>query len=98
MNTNNSLTDKDVLLLAFGLNFRVFFERVFLEVEPRVKLVDGEFIAVMVDHLEQVLSGSSRRLIINLPPRHLKSLLDFCCVCCLCSRPGSAKATGCDLA
>ena len=75
MNTNSSLTDKDVLRLAFALNFRVFFERVFLEVEPRVKLVDGKFIDVMIDHLEQVLNGSSRRLIINLPPRHLKSLL-----------------------
>ena len=75
MNTNSSLTDKDVLRLAFALNFRAFFERVFLEVEPRVKLVDGKFIDVMLDHLEQVLNGSSRRLIINLPPRHLKSLL-----------------------
>ena len=86
------------LRLAFALDFRAFFERVFLEVEPRVKLVDSKFIDVMVDRLKQVLSGSSRRLIINLPPRHLKSLLDFCCVCCLCSRPGSAKANGCDLA
>jgi hypothetical protein len=75
MRSNNSLTERDVLLLALALDFQVFFERVFADVEPRVKLVDSEFIAVMVDRLKQVLSGSSRRLVVNLPPRHLKSLL-----------------------
>ena len=75
MRSNNSLTERDVLLLALASDFQVFFERVFADVEPRVKLVDSEFIAVMVDRLKQVLSGSSRRLVVNLPPRHLKSLL-----------------------
>ena len=63
------------MLLALASDFQVFFERVFADVEPRVKLVDSEFIAVMVDRLKQVLSGSLRRLVVNLPPRHLKSLL-----------------------
>ncbi len=71
MRSNNSLTERDVLLLALASDFQVFFERVFADVEPRVKLVDSEFIAVMVDRLKQVLSGSSRRLVVNLPPRHL---------------------------
>ena len=75
MRSNSSLTERDVLLLALALDFQVFFERVFADVEPRVKLVDSEFIAVMVDRLKRVLSGSSRRLVVNLPPRHLKSLL-----------------------
>lgn len=72
---NDASSDKAAFLRLVALYFQLFFERMFTEVEARGKLVASEFIGVVVDRLEQVLNGSSRRLIVNLPPRHLKSLL-----------------------
>lgn len=43
--------------------------------EPGAKFIDGWHIRVICDHLQAAAEGRIRNLIINLPPRHMKSLL-----------------------
>lgn len=50
-----------------------FIEASFYELNPAQKLLVGPHIEVIATKLEQVRAGKVRRLIINLPPRHLKS-------------------------
>lgn len=44
-------------------------------VEPGIPYVHGWHIDVICEHLEAVQAGEIRNLIINMPPRHMKSLL-----------------------
>ena len=43
-------------------------------VEPGTKFVNGWHIGAICEHLEAVTRGEIRNLIINMPPRHMKSL------------------------
>lgn len=43
--------------------------------EPANPFVDGPHLHAICDHLEAVTSGQIRNLVINMPPRHAKSLL-----------------------
>lgn len=43
-------------------------------IEPGRKYVSGWHIDAVCDHLQAVVDGGVRRLIINMPPRHMKSL------------------------
>ena len=42
--------------------------------EPATPLVPGFHIDAITDHLEAITAGHIRRLVINVPPRHMKSL------------------------
>jgi predicted phage terminase large subunit-like protein len=53
----------------------VFFQRVFPIIEPGRKLVAEDYLELMADRLECLASGETKRLIINMPPRMLKSTL-----------------------
>lgn len=44
-------------------------------VEPKRKFVDGWLLRAMCDHLEATTDGTIKRLIINVPPGSMKSLL-----------------------
>jgi hypothetical protein len=44
-------------------------------VEPANPFVPGWHIDVIIDHIEAVSGGEIRNLLINVPPRHMKSLL-----------------------
>lgn len=44
-------------------------------VEPKTPFVDNWHIDAICDHLEATLRGEILRLIINIPPRHMKSLI-----------------------
>src|SRR5580704_12204381 len=44
-------------------------------VEPSTPFVPGWHIDAIVEHLEAVSLGQIRNLLINIPPRHMKSLL-----------------------
>ncbi len=44
-------------------------------VEPGRSFIDGWHIQAICEHLEAVAAGHIRKLIINIPPRHMKSLL-----------------------
>lgn len=47
-------------------------------VEPGNKFIDGWHLRAISEHLEAATRGEIRNLIINIPPRHMKSLI--CCV------------------
>ena len=44
-------------------------------VEPSTPFIDGWHIDVICEHLEAITRGEIKYLIINIPPRHMKSLL-----------------------
>lgn len=52
-----------------------FAEQAWHVVEPGRPFVKGWHIDAIADHLEAVLNGDIRSLLINVPPRHMKSLL-----------------------
>ena len=56
-------------------DFCAFVMRCFAELNPGQELAMGGHIEVMVSKLAAVHDGRIRRLIINVPPRHLKSLI-----------------------
>jgi len=51
-----------------------FVERCFYELHPQATFLHAPYIELMVSWLEKCRMGSTKRLIINLPPRALKSL------------------------
>jgi len=61
--------------LACERSLHFFTRRAWKVVEPGVEFVDGDHIRATAMHLEAVTHGRTRRLIINFPPRHMKSLL-----------------------
>jgi predicted phage terminase large subunit-like protein len=50
-----------------------FIERAFYELNPQTQLLMSRYIQVLAAKLEACRRGEIRRLIVNLPPRHLKS-------------------------
>src|SRR6202048_4579612 len=62
-----------VAILRWNLVY--FAERFFSQLNPQAAFLTSWHIEVIVAKLAAVREGKIRRLIINLPPRHLKSLL-----------------------
>lgn len=56
-------------------DFGVFLNRVFLELHPQGELQWNWHMDLLVDRLARVMTGEIRRLIITVPPRHLKSII-----------------------
>ena len=56
-------------------DFAGFAHRAFGELNPRASLAMNWHLEVIAAKLAAVREGKIRRLIINLPPRHLKSLM-----------------------
>jgi predicted phage terminase large subunit-like protein len=54
---------------------REFVRQAWPIIEPSTPFVPGFHIEAIVEHLEAVSLGQIRNLIINVPPRHMKSLL-----------------------
>src|SRR5579872_6895497 len=52
-----------------------FVRQAWIVVEPSTPFVPGWHIDAIVEHLEAVTRGEIRNLLINVPPRHMKSLL-----------------------
>ena len=50
-----------------------FIERPFYELNPQANYVPGPYIELLAATLEKCRTGQTKRLIINLPPRTLKS-------------------------
>lgn len=59
--------------LLLKSNFHLFLQRSFHELNPRTAFYDNWHIAVLAAKLDAVRRGEIRRLIVNVPPRHLKS-------------------------
>jgi hypothetical protein len=56
-------------------SLKEFVRQAWAIVEPSTPFVPGWHIDAIVEHLEAVTSGQIRNLLINVPPRHMKSLL-----------------------
>ena len=56
-------------------DFPSFARRCFRELHPQTPYSFGPHVEIIAAKLTAVIDGEARRLIINLPPRHLKSLL-----------------------
>ena len=54
-------------------DFMSFIVKSFYELNPKARLIGGGHIEVMASKLEALRRGIITRLIITLPPRHLKS-------------------------
>src|SRR5271166_5270440 len=54
-------------------DFASFIERSFYELNPQANFVPGLYIELLAATLEKCRTGETNRLIINLPPRTLKS-------------------------
>ena len=54
-------------------DFHAFLHRAFLELNPRARFELNWHLEVLAAKLEEVRLGTCKRLIVNLPPRHLKS-------------------------
>jgi predicted phage terminase large subunit-like protein len=59
-------------------SFRAFIEKAFRIIHGK-PLEDSPYLDVVIDHLEDFLRGDTKKLLINLPGRHLKS---FACSIC----------------
>ena len=56
-------------------SLREFVRQAWIIVEPSTPFVPGFHIDIIIEHLEAVTRGQIRNLLINVPPRHMKSLL-----------------------
>ena len=56
-------------------SFHEFVRQAWHVIEPSTPFVPGWHIDAIIDHLEAVSYGHIRNLLINVPPRHMKSLL-----------------------
>lgn len=63
----------DQIKALYRSNFAAFMRFAFRELHRNQPLVDTWHIDVLADYLERVANGEIKRLIINLPPRCLKS-------------------------
>src|SRR6516225_4152222 len=72
MIANLTATEYEALLRQ---DFGTFAARCFYELNPQIELEVNWHLRVIAAKLAAVREGRIRRLIINLPPRHLKSLM-----------------------
>lgn len=67
--------DRPLLCGAIQTDFYAFAQRCFQTLHPGVQFLPNWHIEAIAYHLQRVQAGTIQRLIINLPPRYLKSLL-----------------------
>ena len=56
-------------------SLKEFVRQAWHVIEPTTPFVPGFHIDAIIEHLEAVIVGQIRNLLINVPPRHMKSLL-----------------------
>jgi len=71
--------------------FEIFVMKVFRNLHGGEKLGRQPYIEYLCGELEEVASGTTRRLVVNLPPRHLKTFLGICLAAWILGRDPSAK-------
>ena len=63
-----------VFRAAAATDLITFLERSFREIDPRKGLQIADYIFCLNDALQRIADGIDKRVVINLPPRHLKSV------------------------
>lgn len=71
---SNGLSTQRLLAAALRTDLTAFIARVFRELVPGTPYLSNWHIEAMAYQLTEVAAGRLRRLVITLPPRHLKSL------------------------
>jgi predicted phage terminase large subunit-like protein len=69
------ISPRQALNSLYRTDLLVFLERAFLDLDLRSPLHLAPYLKCLAAALREVAEGRERRLIINLPPRHLKSVL-----------------------
>ncbi len=59
---------------ATRIDLQTFIERAFAELNPGTPFSDNWHVEMLAAELQGVLRGETRRLLINMPPRNLKSI------------------------
>jgi hypothetical protein len=67
--------DRSIFVALLRIDFRAFVEKCFSHLNPGQTYHDNWHVGVIGHALAQCLSGSTKRLIILLPPRNLKSTI-----------------------
>ena len=67
--------DRLAFRAALATDLLTFLERAFREIDPRGGLQVADYVLYLIDALQRVSDGKDTRLILNMPPRHLKSIL-----------------------
>lgn len=81
MSSSQNLSTDQVAALAelakrnLSKSLHSFMKAAWRQVEPETEFKDGWHLHAICEHLEAVASGQIRNLVINIPPRHCKSLL-----------------------
>lgn len=70
-----ALLQDELLTRQAGRSLRAFVEQAWPILEPTTPFLSNWHIDLIVEHLEAVTAGETTRLLINLPPRYMKSLL-----------------------
>jgi predicted phage terminase large subunit-like protein len=70
----NWVSNKAVVRAAIHQDFGAFVVKVFQTLHPGNEYMHSRHVDAMTYALMQVYRGSTRRLVINVPPRHLKSV------------------------
>lgn len=65
----------DIIRQLYTEELYAFMYRVFQELNPGDEFIGGTYLRALCRALEKVFRGETRRLIITMPPRHLKSLV-----------------------
>ena len=65
--------NKEELQAFVRRDFTLFVERSFSELNPQTEYLHNWHIEVIADALEQCRVGKMKRLVVNMPPRYLKS-------------------------
>ena len=68
------LLDADIEAERLRRSLRRFIKSAWPLVEPGTRYVSNWHIDAISDHLEAISRGEIQRLVINVPPRHMKSL------------------------
>ncbi len=68
------MSDQDIVNAVLRTDLSFFIQRVFAEVSPGETYQPNWHIDAMSHALTQVADGKTQRLIINIPPRHMKSI------------------------
>jgi len=73
-NTDPSALYQQVQRELAEMSLHDYIQQAWPTMEPGKEFVDGWHIQAIAEHLEAVYTGEIRRLLINIPPRHMKSL------------------------
>ena len=79
----SNLTLEEVRAEKYRRSLREFTKAAWPTIEPGVEFQNNWHVDAISDHLQAVVNGDIKRLIINVPPRHMKSNQRGRCTACM---------------